>query len=151
MCSSDLIGSAHPCGMRWTWLRGNPNIAGMYRLNCRRIVALAVAYAVAFNLVLPLLSILAPAAQAGAIGLSEICASGHPGPQPATDDRHGPICSYGMACWAPDCGAAALPTSAGVAAFSFGSAPAGMFLHLVDGPLSPRHVGTRFARAPPLA
>jgi hypothetical protein len=125
----------------------------MYRLSCRKLVALAAAYAVALNLVLPLLSIFAPAADAGALGLSEICGNSHSGPGSGADfpNRHGPICPFGMACSASDCGAASLPAGGGIAAFSFGPAPLGLFLRLDDEVLPLRNVGAQFARAPPLA
>jgi hypothetical protein len=47
------------------------------RLTCRGVVALAVGYTVALNMVLPLLPAFAPAAEAGATAFAQICGSGH--------------------------------------------------------------------------
>jgi hypothetical protein len=56
-----------------------PYIAAMYRLIRRRLVALAVAYALALAPVLPLLTAFAWAADLGPAGVGEICATGRHG------------------------------------------------------------------------
>jgi len=116
----------------------------MCRLICRRVVAVALAYVLALNSVLPLL----PAFAAGA---GEICATDHAGTRSGTDlpDRHGPVCPFGTACAAPGCDAAGLPIV--VVAVASVSAP-DLFLVCPDDAARVQHdVGRPFARAPPRA
>jgi hypothetical protein len=119
-------------------------IAGMYRLIRRRVVALALAYVLALNSVLPLLP-------AFAAGVGEICATDDAGTRSGADlpDRHGPVCPFGTACAAPGWDTTGLPVF--VVAVAFVSRP-DLFLVCPDDEARVLHdVGRPFARAPPLA
>jgi hypothetical protein len=121
----------------------------MFRSIRRKLVALAVAYAVALGPVVPLLASMAAAASIGPSVLGEICTadtsrSGAGGPA-----RHAPICPM---CLAHGCGASDLVapgTSAGLAppasARSLPLAPADNVA------LDLRNGGRQLARAPPRA
>jgi len=128
----------------------DPYIGGMYRLICRRLTALAVAYAVALNLVLPLVPALAQAADATI--LSDICVTD--GSTPGTDlpDTHGSACPYGVAC-SHDFGAngAIAIGPRGVTALVPRSTPLSLSVRLDDEARVPRDIGACFARAPPPA
>jgi hypothetical protein len=121
----------------------------MFRSIRRKLVALAVAYAVALGPVVPLLASMAAAASIGPSVLGEICAadtsrSGADGPA-----RHAAACPMCLVhgCGAPDL--VAPGTSAILAApSSLGSLP----LAQADNAASlPRHAGRQLARAPPRA
>jgi hypothetical protein len=119
----------------------------------RRLVALAAAYAVALNTLLPVLTALLPPAATGESGLAVICSAGQAG---SASDRSAPakpqpLCPCGGACTMPGCAPAVLPddpSGVGVASVSIG--PAGL-----------RHDGRRqqafwpggskLARGPPIA
>ena len=127
----------------------------MCRLICHRFVALAVAYAVALNLVVPLLAAFALAADSAPASLAELCAPDQSGAGPGAGhpSGHAPLCPLGMTCPAQDCGAngflATAPSS--VATFALGLAPSLVFIRLGDKTLVPPDIGAQFARAPPLA
>jgi hypothetical protein len=120
----------------------------MYRMTCRRLIALAVAYAVALNMVLPLLPAFAPAAQAsettGATTAmtipGPICGTGYSGERSGGDlpNGHEPDCPFGLACSALNCAATA-------------SASVFQVVCSDDAGFRPRDSGAPFARAPPLA
>ncbi len=120
----------------------------------RRLVALATAYAVVLNTLLPVLgAILLPAA-IGEIGAAVICSAHGAGstPDQGGPEKPSPLCPCGGACAMPGCAAIALPNGdpAGVVA-ACGSAV----------PVAPRLSGRRkealwpggrkFARGPPIA
>jgi hypothetical protein len=125
----------------------------MHRLISRRIVALAVAYALALAPVLPLLNAFAQASDLDSADLGALCTSKQAGARPAADipNEHGPPCHFSVGCSAQGCGAdGVLPTAqAVVAILAFGAAPA-----LLDfegrSPLL-RAGGAHSARAPPRA
>jgi len=122
----------------------------MTRLICRRVVALALAYVLALDLILPLV----PAFAAGVdpTTVAEICATDHSGPTSGADrpDRQRPICPFGMACATPGCDAAGLPVDVIVAVASIPVSK--LFLaHADDEAHLLQDVGKPFARAPPLA
>jgi len=92
----------------------------------RRLVALAAAYAVALNTLLPVLTaILLPAATVE-IGLAVICSAGGAGSasDSGAPEKPQPLCPCGGACAMPGCAATALPGSdpigAGAACVSVG-------------------------------
>jgi hypothetical protein len=126
----------------------------MDRRLARRLVALAAAYAVVLNTLLPLFSALVLPAADAAIGLAVICSASGAG---AADDRGvpqrpQPPCPCCGACAMPGCGAAALPdlASTGAGAARIGAGPVALS-H--DG--RERQAfwpgGSKLARAPPLA
>jgi hypothetical protein len=127
----------------------------MHRRTSRRLIALAVAYAVALNVILPLLPAFAPAAEAGAATPAQICGAGRSGERSGADlpSGHGPDCPFGLACSMPDC------TAAGFLAVGTRSvlllAPASTSVLRVvrpdDAAFRPRDTGTPYARAPPPA
>jgi hypothetical protein len=89
----------------------------------RKLVALAAAYAVALNILLPVLgSVLPPAARSGALGWAALCsapgAASHRGAAeqspPARPEPVGPepLCPCGAACAMPGCAATVLPGDA---------------------------------------
>jgi hypothetical protein len=127
----------------------------MGRLFCRRFVALAVAYAVALNLVVPLLAAFALAAEAAPASVAELCASEQPGTIPGAGDRngHAPVCPLGSACSTQDCGANGpfAAGSTGAATFAFDPRPLLPSIRLEGKALRPREFGAQFARAPPHA
>jgi hypothetical protein len=127
----------------------------MFRLICRRIVALAVAYAVALNLIVPLLAALASAAQADPATLVELCAADQGGAGSSGDRpvRHGPLCPLGPTCLMQDCGPNGVLAhgSQTVTTFSPQSTAALLSIHPDDERLLLRAIGARSARAPPQA
>jgi hypothetical protein len=125
----------------------------MFRPISRRVVVLAVAYAVALNLLVPLLTALAPAAQAATATLAELCATDQ-GAATSGDDRkgrHEPMCPLGSACLMQGCGRGGLlalgPQT--VAAFAFDSTAVLLSIRLDGERFLLRAIGARFARAPP--
>lgn len=119
----------------------------------RRLVALAAAYAVVLNALLPAVSAILLPAAIGQIGLAVICSAGGAG---SASDRGGPekpqpLCPCDGACAMPGCAATALPgddpRQAGAACVSLGPVGLGR-----DG----RQVqafwpgGSKLARAPPI-
>jgi hypothetical protein len=123
-------------------------IIGMRHLACRRLIALAVAYAVALNLVLPLAAPLARAADA--MALSEICATGDSLPETGVPNSHGSACPLGLAC-SHDFGAngflALGPRAAEILVPR--SMPLSLSVRLDDEARVARDIGAWFARAPP--
>jgi hypothetical protein len=125
----------------------------MYRLICRRLVALAVAYALALSPVLPLLAAFAWAADLGPAGAGEICVSKKSDASSPADvpNRHGAACPLATGCPLQDCSAAGLPAPGGITAAIGVLAPARFFVHPAEAVLRPRDGGPHFARAPPRA
>ena len=138
---------------RWTQAGSNPRLALMYRLISRRIVALAVAYALALAPVLPLLSAFVRAGDLGSADLGALCASKQVGARSGADipNEHGPPCPFGVGCSAQGCGAdGVLPAAAGVVEIlAFGAAPS--LLDFEGGSPLLRAGGGHSARAPPRA
>jgi hypothetical protein len=78
----------------------------MFRRFCRKAVTLAVAYAVALNLLVPLLAALASEVQGAPATFAEFCATDQ-GSAASGGDRtgqHEPVCPLGPACLMQDCG-----------------------------------------------
>jgi hypothetical protein len=125
----------------------------MYRLICRRLVALAVAYSLALAPVLPLLAAFAWAAEPGPAGVGEICASKRSDASSPTDvpNGHGAACPLGAGCPLQGCSAAGLPASDGPAAAIDLLGPLRFFAHYAEAVLRTRDAGPHFARAPPRA
>ena len=126
----------------------------MYRLISRRVIALAVAYALALAPVLPLLSAFARAGDLDAADLGALCASKQVGTRSAADipNEHGRLCPFSMGCWAQSCAAdGVLPAAAAgvVEILAFGAAPS--LLDFEDGSPLLRAGGGHSARAPPRA
>jgi hypothetical protein len=122
----------------------------MGRLICRRVVALALAYVLALDLILPLVPAFASGVSATTV--AEICATDHSGTRSGGDrpDRQGPICPFGMACTTPGCDAVGLPVDV-IAAVAAVSAPQVFLAHADEQAHLLQEVGKPFARAPPLA
>src|SRR5262245_41771869 len=120
-----------------------PYIGAMYRLICRRLVALAVAYALALAPVLPLLAAFAWAADLGPAGVGGICASKRSDASPPTDvpNGHGGACALGTGCALQDCGAAGLPAPGGASAAIGVIAAARFFVHPAEAVLRPHDGG----------
>jgi hypothetical protein len=124
----------------------------MDRKLARRFVALAAAYAVALNMLLPVLAALVPPA-AGAIGLVVICSADGSGAigDPGAPERPQPACPCCAACALPGCSVAALPPLAadwaGVALF--GAAP--IAVRREGRQPQTFRPGDALARGPPLA
>jgi hypothetical protein len=77
----------------------------------RRLLALAAAYAVALNALLPVVAAILPPTAIGEIGVAVIC-SGNPVrgvPGPGAPEKPQPLCPCGAACAMPGCAASALP------------------------------------------
>jgi hypothetical protein len=125
----------------------------MYRLMCRRLVALGVAYALALAPVLPLLAAFAWAADLGPAGVGEICASKRSDASSPADvpNGHGAACPLGTGCALQDCSAAGLPAPDGATAAICVPGAARFFVYPAEAVLSPRDGGLHFARAPPRA
>jgi hypothetical protein len=127
----------------------------MYRLISRRILALAVAYALALAPVLPLLTAFARAGDVGSADLAPLCASGEVGGRSAADvpNGHGPLCPFGVGCSMQGCGGAdngVLPAATGVVEIlAFGAAPS--LIRLAGETPLLRAGGAHPARAPPRA
>jgi hypothetical protein len=84
----------------------------MDRRLARRLVALAAAYAVALNTLLPVLASILPPTAVGEVGLTVLCTAGaaeRGGPERGAPARPQPLCPCGSACAMPGCGATALP------------------------------------------
>ena len=128
----------------------HPYIDGMHRLICRRFITLAVAYAVALNMVLPLLPAFALAAEA--TNPAEICATGRATSPTGLPHGHGSICPFGLAC-SHDCGATGfLAGGARSAAVFVPCIVPSLSLVQVDDPSRVQRVAAaQFARAPPPA
>jgi hypothetical protein len=125
----------------------------MYRLICRRLLALAVAYALALAPVLPLLAAFAWAADPGPAGVAEICASKRSDASSpvGVPNGHEAACPLGTGCSLQDCSGAGLPASGGATAAIGVLGPARLFAHSAEAVLRPRDGGPHFARAPPRA
>ncbi|HWF97325.1 MAG TPA: hypothetical protein VG291_20430 [Xanthobacteraceae bacterium] len=135
----------------------------MYRL-ARRLVALATAYVVALNTLLPVLAAILPPTTIGEIGVAVICSAGAGGsvPQsgvpasgvPARDapEKPLPLCPGGAACAMSGCAASALPdpgpTGAGAALVPIGRIGRG---HDGGPAPTPWPGGSKLARGPPVA
>jgi hypothetical protein len=134
----------------------------MWRMDlslARRLVALAAAYAVVLNMLLPVLvPVLGATLPPGAIGelsLTVICATGGVGS--ASDrgapEKPQPLCPCGVACAMPGCAAPVLPddapasAGAGVACVSVGLAG----LELDARQREKLWPGGKLARGPPVA
>jgi hypothetical protein len=118
----------------------------MYRLVCRRLLALAVAYALALAPMLPLLAL------ASATDLSEICATRQSGAGSGANlpNEHGSDCPVGAGCAMHGCGDGVLAVEAGtVTVVALHSAPA--FVRTAAEALPRREGSAHFARAPPRA
>src|SRR5262245_57029798 len=121
----------------------------MYRLICRRVVALAVAYAVALNLILPLLAALA--SPADAVIVADLCTTNRSGSPADLPSKPRPICP--LACSAPDCGSNGLfaDGAGGATVFVARVTRPLFFIDFDDQALLLRDTGAQFARAPPRA
>jgi hypothetical protein len=77
----------------------------------RRLVALAAAYAVALNTLLPVFTAILLPAASGEIGQAVICSAGGPGPAAdgSAPEKPQPLCPCGAACAMPGCAATVLP------------------------------------------
>jgi len=143
------------------------------RLICRRLVALAAAYAIALNMVSALLPAFAPAAEAGAATggatdlattdlattdlttLAQMCGTGQSGERSDAGfpHGHGRDCPFGWVCLTLDCsatGSLAVGVHGGILLAPASATP----LHVVsagDAAFRRRDIGTPFARAPPRA
>ena len=140
----------------------------------RRLVALAAAYAVALNTLLPVLAAILPPTTIGATGLAVICSAGGAGsvpewgvpewgvpgwgvpeqgaPERGAPGKSQPLCPGGAACAMPGCFATALPDAdpggAGPACVPIGRLGRGH-----DGRPAPTAWpgGSKLARGPPVA
>jgi hypothetical protein len=136
----------------WTHRTAVGRFAGMKGSLAHRLVALAAAYAVAFNALLPVVAAVFPASAAAGFGI--ICSTDAAG----GSSDHGvpvspqPACPCPGCCAMPGCGAAAPPSDdvaidraigAGVTLVHFASAVAGL--------QGLRPAGSNRARAPPVA
>jgi hypothetical protein len=83
------------------------------RLN-RKLVALAAAYAVALNIMLPVLAAILPAPAIGGTGLAVICSAGGAASERGAPQTPQPPCPCGAACAMPGCAATALPDGASI-------------------------------------
>jgi hypothetical protein len=82
----------------------------------RKLVALAAAYAVALNILLPVLAAILPPAAIGEIGLAAICSAGGAATGRGAPAKPQPLCPCGGACAMPGCAATALPGGAPIGA-----------------------------------
>jgi hypothetical protein len=118
----------------------------------RRLVALAAAYAVALNILLPALTAILPPVAIGEISLAAICSGGGAASDPGAPAKPQPLCPGGGACTMPGCAAAALPGGdpAGVSAVF---ASFGLVGLRHDGRRTPTFWpgGSKLARGPPIA
>jgi hypothetical protein len=123
----------------------------MNRTLGRRLVALAAAYAVALNALLPVLAAISPPA---AFGVAVICSAGGAGSpsDSGVPEKPQPPCPGGGVCAMPGCAATALPNDhpvgAGVARVSAGLAGLRLDRQRAQA-FWPR--GRKLARAPPIA
>src|ERR1700722_10547752 len=125
----------------------------MDRRLARRLVALAAAYAVALNTLLPVLAAILPPTAVGEVGLTGLCPAGAPergAPEKGAPARPQPLCPCGAACAMPGWGAAALPEADPAAARPVW-VPVGWRGH--DGGPAPTiwPGGSKLARGPPVA
>ena len=121
---------------------------------CRRLIALAAAYVVALEALLPGLALAAREPAAGVPELATICSNA---PTPATSDgrlpvEHGTLCLHGVACLASGCGAAAVTGVPGPGRSIALGATRAVFASFLPRETDARHVVTpHVARAPPRA
>jgi hypothetical protein len=125
-------------------------IGGMHSLICRRLITLVVAYAVALNLLLPLLPAFVLAAEA--TNPAEICATGGSTSPTGLPDGHGSLCPFGLAC-SHDCGATGFLAGGACSAAVFVPhiAPSLSLVRVEDQSRVQRVAAAQFARAPPPA
>src|SRR5258707_2254888 len=81
----------------------------------RKLVALAAAYAVALNILLPVLAAVLPPATVGGIGVAIICSTSGAATDRGAPEKPQPLCPCG-ACAMPGCAATALPEGAPIGA-----------------------------------
>src|SRR5580704_19780205 len=95
---------------RWTRPPPGRNLPAMNRRLDRKLVALAAAYAVALNILLPVLGAVLPLAGSGAQGWAVLCSASGAADRGAPEKRQPvrPLCPCGAACAMPGCGATAL-------------------------------------------
>jgi hypothetical protein len=117
----------------------------------RKLVALAAAYAVALNILVPVLAAFLPATAIGGIGVAVICSAGGAASDRGAPQKPQPLCPCGAACAMPGCAATALAdgTAAGTSA-----------VLASIGPVEPGHGGaatrtfwpggSKLARGPPI-
>jgi hypothetical protein len=121
----------------------------MYRLICRRVVALAAAYALALSPILPLLTAFAAASDFALAARGEICATKQSGAD--RPNGHGASCALGIGCSGQDCGANGVLAGPTDGTTIRALRPAPFFMRLAEeGPVGRAH-GAHFARAPPRA
>ena len=125
-----------------------------HRRLARRLVALAAAYAVALNTLLPVLGALLLPAAIGDVGVAVVCSGGGAsaaGDQGAPERPH-PLCPCGGACAMPGCAVIALPNGdpTGVVAACAGVAPVALRLSGRQ-PETFWPGGRKLARGPPVA
>jgi hypothetical protein len=126
----------------------------MDRRLARRLVALAAAYAVALNALLPALTAILPPAAIGEIGLAVVCSAGGAGSASdsgAPETPH-PLCPCSGACAMPGCAATGLPDDhpAGAGAACESAGPAGLG-HAGRQKQAFWPGGSKLARGPPIA
>jgi hypothetical protein len=80
----------------------------------RKLVALAAAYAVALNILLPVLAAILPASAIGGTGPAVICSTGGAASDRGAPQQPQPLCPCGAACAMPGCAATALPDGASI-------------------------------------
>ena len=104
----------------------------MFRRTCHKAVALAVAYAVALNLLVPLLAAFASAAQAVPATFAEFCATDQGRAASGGDrkDQHAPECPLGPACLTQDCGPNGFPALGSETVATFAVEPTAVLLSL---------------------
>lgn len=123
----------------------------MDRRLARKLVALAAAYAVALNILLPVLAALLPPTAIGEIGFATICSAAGATGDPSAPQKPQPLCPCVGACAMPGCAASALPSAAPIAASA---------VHASIGPVGLRQDdrgtqtfwprGSKLARGPPI-
>jgi hypothetical protein len=125
----------------------------MYRLICRKVVALAAAYALALSPTLPLLTAFAASFDLALAARGEICATTQSGAETGADhpNGHGASCALGLSCPAQDCGADGVLAAAAGSTAIRALRPAPLFTRLAEEGLLGRAHGAHFARAPPRA
>jgi hypothetical protein len=74
----------------------------------RRFVALAAAYAVVLNTLLPVLTIILPPVAMAESGLAVMCSAGGPASDGGVPEKPQPLSPCGAACAMPGCGTAVL-------------------------------------------
>ncbi len=130
----------------------------------RRLVALATAYVVALNTLLPVLAAIFPPTTIGEVGVVVICSVGAAGSAPQSSvpawgvpvrdapEKPQPLCPGGAACAMSGCAASALPEP-GPAGTGAAFVPIGRIGRGHDGGPAPAAwpVGSKLARGPPVA